>query len=199
MIEGEPAFACVGRQRGKAFIQGGPVAERFQADGFAFGDGLVQIKQSAITDVMHDIHVHAGHLVAVHEETELGQRETVFVQTEQPDTQPRFHQDFHAVARQGNFCDHFVQRQAGGSTFLHQFQNAGVAQGAARLKHHGGEGDTLGLGFGVKGGLGVFFKIVHYVSRTFFPAQFSRAMAARDRSRCNPRQTSPALTCSPSA
>src|SRR6266404_8445725 len=98
MVERQPTLPRLWRQRGQALVKSFPVAQSLQTCGLAFPKCLVEVVQATVTNVVHDIHVHARHRIVEDEITESGQREVMIIKTKQPNSQTRLHQDFSAVA-----------------------------------------------------------------------------------------------------
>jgi hypothetical protein len=103
MIEGKPAFLCLGGQFGQALVNGGPVTEDLQAGRFSRFDRFFQREHPQVIHIVGKIGIHPCQLVPQKEPPRFGDVELAVESRNQLQTEPRLQQHLHAINGKGQF------------------------------------------------------------------------------------------------
>ncbi|MNS58818.1 hypothetical protein D3C72_917520 [compost metagenome] len=164
VIEGKPAAAGLFRQLAQVRVEGLPGAEYLQAGRGALTDGVEQVGEGLIAEVLGEVEIDPGHGVVQQILADPPQQIVLLGQIAESTTEPHVQQNASAVFAQRTCLGDVGQRRALLAAALEKGEHPGLAQTPAGLEQHGGEGDFLGFADGLQRVVGVCLIMLHGVA-----------------------------------
>ena len=164
MVETKPALLHLRRQLRQPFVNGRPAAKHFQPFRLAIQNGLLQVEEPEVVNVVVEVHVHASHVVVQEEPAGLGQVETPVAEQHRTNGERRFEQHLRTVMRQVGLLGNLIHGEAFLIVVQH-LEDAEFDHQAGDLEHDRAKSDFLGKTLCLQGGETLFG--VHFFLRRF--------------------------------